>query len=117
MSKTNEMVEALEDYIIQKVRSFNENTSPDELTIVADLVNAVTRTPRAIEIEPISPIGVATFKEFASAGTEVNMHFINLIKGYLQELENLSKETDITFLKRKIDLASDIGRLLHVIRL
>lgn len=48
MSKTNEMVEALEGYIIQKVRSFNEQTSSAEVLALAELVNVVNNCPRKI---------------------------------------------------------------------
>ncbi|MBG9756372.1 hypothetical protein ABD89_13670 [Lysinibacillus sphaericus] len=49
MSKTNEMVEELEKYIIQKVKTFDEITSPEEIEAIARLVDVVNRTPREIE--------------------------------------------------------------------
>ena len=48
MSKTNEMVEALESFIIKKVNSFNEQTSPAEIEALTELVKALNQTPRTL---------------------------------------------------------------------
>lgn len=48
MSNTNQMVETLENFIIKKAESFNELTSPEEITALAELVRAVNEYPRTI---------------------------------------------------------------------
>lgn len=42
MAKTDEMVTKLEEFIITKVKSFGEQTSPEEILALAELVRAVT---------------------------------------------------------------------------
>lgn len=53
MSKTNEMVEALESFVIQKVESFGEHTSPEEVAALAELVKAINSTPRTLDCLPL----------------------------------------------------------------
>lgn len=50
MDKTEEMVTKLEEFIITKVESFDENTSPEEVVALAELVKAVNQTPRTIKL-------------------------------------------------------------------
>lgn len=54
---------------------------------------------------------------FASAVTETNIQFTNLISKYLQELDNLSDEKDIDFFEKKIQLLGDIARTSHILKL
>lgn len=44
------MVEALESFIIKKVNSFNEQTSPAEIEVLTELVKAVNQIPRLLEV-------------------------------------------------------------------
>lgn len=50
MGKQNEMVEALESFVIKKVESFDEQTSPEEIVALAELVKAINQTPRTLEV-------------------------------------------------------------------
>jgi len=51
LSKTNEMVEALEDLIICKAKQMQTNkTSPDEVVALSELVKAVNQTPRTLKM-------------------------------------------------------------------
>lgn len=40
--KTEKIVEALEDYVLKKVTSFDEMTSPEETMALAELVRTIT---------------------------------------------------------------------------
>ena len=42
MSKTLQAIEALEDVILKKSKSFDEQTSPEEITALAELVRTVS---------------------------------------------------------------------------
>lgn len=49
MRKQNEMVEALESFVIKKAKSFDEQTSPEEIVALAELVKAVNQAPGTLE--------------------------------------------------------------------
>lgn len=46
MNKSNEMVEAIEDFIIRKMK--HSITSPEEIRALAELVKALNQTPRTL---------------------------------------------------------------------
>lgn len=54
---------------------------------------------------------------FASAATETNKRFTNLINKYLEELDGISDEKDIEFFEKKIQLLGDIARTAHILKL
>lgn len=133
MSKTNEMVEALEGYIIKKVKSLDGITSSEEIEAIARLVDVVYRTPR--EIEGLWPITNQSNNDIL--GLAEGTHIINasavteatLNKQLIEGTESLtSKElagvehSKIALLlyhlimngsKRSVDDFELIGKFLH----
>ena len=49
VEQTDYMVTKLEGFIITKVETFDENTSPEEVVALAELVKAVNQVPRTMK--------------------------------------------------------------------
>ena len=56
LSKTNEMVGALEVFVIKKVESFDAMTSPEEIAALTELVTAVSKLLHEINLSSLEPV-------------------------------------------------------------
>lgn len=103
MSKTNEMVETLEDFIIRKVKGMEiEGTSPEEITALSELVEAVNKTPRSIELE-------SYIKSDSISSNNLSVDVLNKISPQVAEITSEEKELEfelaVKVAKRTLELA------------